>query len=184
MRTKAMPALMAVLATALLAACSSPESGDEPAPDDAAQPMQARGQRGAAGGSLGAPLLLEALTPGDRSRAELEGELGCAFYASRGDDPLFAGAGNVSADAGAQGLVKVDGAAVLLTMEGPGGYDRMADGARFTADTLSAEIELTGSEPLAEDPPIAAESPMVEARLTVAREGRTIAIDGLYECGP
>jgi hypothetical protein len=186
MHSKARPALVAALSATLaaaLAACSSPES-DEPASEETAIARQAEGPRSGAGGATGAPLLLEALEPGDRAGGQLQGELGCAFYASRGDDPLFMGAGSVSNGASAQGLLKIDGEPVLLTMEGLGGYDRMADGARFTAETLSADIEVTGSEPLAEDPPVAGESPMLEARLTVAREGRTIAIDGFYECGP
>ena len=181
-------AVLAAMSACALAACSSPEAPEDIATDDMAANVPTTspgsGPAGAPGGARGAPVLLEAMEPQDQAGVALDGELGCAFYASRGDDPLFVGAGDVGSDGGAEGLVKVDGQPVRLAMDGAGGYDRMADGALFSAGALAAEIDVTGSEPLAEDPPIAGESPIFPARLTVTREGRSIAVDGLYECGP
>ena len=172
----------AIVSSLVLAACSpgGGSASDEPPADDDGSPIT--GDQPSA--TAGAPILLETLGPGDRNDVELVGELGCGFYASRGDDPLFIGLGTVSDEDSAEGMVKVDGRAVKLVMNGAGGYDRMADGAQFTGGGLTVAFSVIGAEPLAEDPPVAGESPVHPARMHVARAGRELQIDGYYECGP
>jgi len=168
----------AIVSSLLLAACS-PGGGsepDEPQVDNAGSPS--------AGDQPSAPILLETLGPRDRDDVELAGELGCGFYASRGGDPLFIGMGSVSDAESAEGMVKIDGRAVKLAMNGVGGYDRLVDGAQFAGGGLIVAVSVTGTEPLAEDPPVAGESPVHPARMHVARAGRELQIDGYYECGP
>ena len=172
--------LHAMILAFLLTACSSPE------PQDEAQPVEASpsAEISAPAQPPGAPVMLDTLNADDRAENRLDGELGCAFSPSRGDDPLLSAASYVDPGVGGEALVKIDGEPVRLAMDGTGGYDRMTDGVRFAADGLSAQIEVTGDQPLPEDPPIAGESPIYTARLTVERDGRAISIDGFYECGP
>jgi len=174
----------AIMFSVLLAACSAGgDSGSNSPEADSAMTSTSSAQPPAID-TTGAPILLETLGPDDHEIVQLSGELGCAFYASRGDEPLFIGLGFVSDEESAEGLVKIDGSPVKLAMEGAGGYDRMAAGARFTGTDLAVEVNVTGAEPLPEDPPIAGESPMHHARMSVARAGRELQIDGYYECGP
>ena len=88
-------AALAAMSACALAACSSPETPEDDATDDVAVGVPAGSSNRAPSGAGGAPVLLEAMEPQDQARVTLDGELGCAFYASRGDDPLFLGAGDV-----------------------------------------------------------------------------------------
>lgn len=178
-RTRASLAASALL---ILAACSPPS---EPAGEGANEAEAATGEpAGLPVRATGAPILLETLAPADLQAAELEGELGCSFSAARNDEPLFLGMANVIGDEGAQGLVRIDGDVSPLSMDAVGGYDRMAQGARFSAGQLSLSFEVKGGTPLPEDPPVAGELPLREARMVVARGDRRLAIDGFWECGP
>ncbi|WP_374407608.1 hypothetical protein [Pelagerythrobacter sp.] len=169
---------IAILGAALaLAACNE---GAEPANDpagDAATP--------AAPATI-EPAGLEVLGESDISGAALKGELACGFRREgEGEGLLFLGRGNVDRTEGATGAVKYAGQVVSVAIDGTGGYDAMADGARFTGEGLSLSIAPQDGEPLAEDPQIAMESPLHPATLTFTPEGGPEqAIQGLYECGP
>ncbi len=88
-------------------------------------------------------------------------------------------------DAGAEAAAKYGGSVRRLAMEGTGGYDAMADGARFSGEGLTLTIARTGDAPIAEEPKVAMESPVYPATLTVTVPGETgQTIEGLFECGP
>lgn len=137
------------------------------------------------------PASLEPLGEADISGAALEGELACSFRREEGEGQgggeamLFLGRGDVSDEAGAAAVVRHGGQVIRLTMDGTGGYDAMADGARFTGAGLALAIAPDGGDALPEDPQVAMESPIHRATLTFTPKGapeQTIA--GLYECGP
>lgn len=128
---------------------------------------------------------LEELGEADLVGLALEGELACAFRRSGDDAPIFLGRGNVLEDAGAEAAVKYGGSVRRLAMDGRGGYDAMADGARFDGQGLTLTIDRTGDEPIAEEPRVAMESPIYPATLTFTGPGEARqAIEGLFECGP
>lgn len=161
---------IAILGAALtLAACGG---ADEPPREPAASK------------SPTAPAL-EEMSEADLVRTDLEGELACAFRAGEKAAPLFLGRGNVLDDAGARGAVKYEGTVRTLAMDGTGGYDAMADGARFEGEGLALTIATSSDEPLAEEPQVAMESPIYPATLTFSPAGQPAqTIEGLFECGP
>lgn len=165
---------IAILATALaLTACG--DTG-EPAGEPAATGQAAAVERSAT---------LEELGAADLADIALEGELACAFRRTEGAAPIFLGRGNVLEDAGAEAAAKYGGSVRRLAMEGTGGYDAMADGARFSGEGLTLTIARTGDAPIAEEPKVAMESPVYPATLTVTVPGETgQTIEGLFECGP
>ena len=113
-----------------------------------------------------APLLLETIDPAELASANRQGERGCAFYATRNDDPLFVGKGPIGQDIEANGLVKIDRQVTKLAMNGAGGYDQMAAGATFAAGDLAAQIAIIDPAPVRETPAVADGSPTRHARLT------------------
>lgn len=128
---------------------------------------------------------LEVLSEADLARADLQGELACTFRRGDKGGPIFLGRGDVLDDAGAEGAVKYGGAVRELAMEGTGGYDAMADGARFEGGGFTLAIATTGDEPLAEEPSVAMESPIYPATLTFTAPGEVErTIEGVFECGP
>lgn len=166
----------AVLAAALaLTACGGePQRAAEETPAPAATPAPE-------------PVAsLDELSEADVSGAELAGELACSFRRAQGEGTLFLGRGDVVDTAGAEAVVKLGGAVRQLAMAGEGGYDAMADGARFEGEGIALAIAKSGDEPIAEDPQVAMESPIYPAVMTVVagpgQEER--AIQGLLECGP
>lgn len=128
---------------------------------------------------------LEGLGETDLAGIGLEGELACTFRRSEGQSPIFFGRGDVLDDASAEGAVKYDGTVRTLAMAGTGGYDAMADGARFEGEGLTLTIATAGDEPIQEEPQIAMESPIYPATLTFTAADQTEqAVQGLFECGP
>lgn len=128
---------------------------------------------------------LEELSEADLAQTDLAGELACTFRRSEEGGPIFLGRGNVVDEAGAEGAVKYHGAVRKLAMEGKGGYDAMADGARFEGSGFTLTIATTGDEPLAEEPQVAMESPIYPATLTFTAPGEVErTIEGVFECGP
>ncbi len=176
-----------ILALSLLAAACG-QAGDDtvpqqpaPTPDIARDPAPPAPPPPVPAGMLVPDTLGEA----DRGAAQLAGELGCSFARNPAEDPLLIAAADVADDARGQALVRIGGAVETLRMDRAGGFNAMSRGARFTgADGLAVDVAVTGSEALVETPRIAMESPRFAATLTYARGGRTIALDGFYECGP
>lgn len=167
---------IAILGAALvLAACG--DAGEQPRQPDVAKPSATpTAERSAT---------LEELDEADIRSARLEGELACTFRRGDGQAPVFFGRGNVLDDVGAVAAVKYGGSVRRLEMEGRGGYDAMANGARFGGQGLTLTIDKTGDEPIAEEPQIAMESPIYRATLTFTGPGEAKqAIEGLFECGP
>ena len=168
---------IAILGAALaLAACGTER---EPGPADAPQPSPATAPAPDEG------TVLEELGEADFAQANLAGELGCSFRRDADALAIWIGRGDVAGDAGAESMIKFGGAVRKLAMAGTGGYDAMADGARFENGGVALAISKTDDEPLAEDPQIAMESPIHPATLTFAvtgEEERTV--QGLLECGP
>ena len=171
------PRLILSLACALtvLGGCSAANEPEEEPASGTARTTQA---------APGAPIMLDTLAPDAISAAGLAGELGCSFAFSRGDEPLLMGWGFVDSPGAAEALMKVDGAVVKLAQVGGGGFEAMASGSTFSAEELSASVEVTGDRPLPEEPQVAMESPIHPARLTIERSGRKLMIDGFWECGP
>lgn len=167
---------IAILCAALvLAACG--DTGEQARQRDVAEPSAPPATDRAA--------TLEELGEADIRSARLEGELACTFRRENGQAPIFFGRGNVLDDAGAVAAVKYDGSVRRLAMEGRGGYDAMADGARFGGQGLTLTIDRAGDEPVAEEPQVAMESPIYPATLTFTGPGEARqAIEGLFECGP
>lgn len=168
---------IAILVLALtLAGCGE---GSEPAAEPAATraPIAPVAQPASA---------LEELNETDLAQADLEGELACTFRRSQEGPPIFFGRGDVLDDAGAVAAVKYDGAVRRLAMARTGGYDAMADGARFEGSGIALTIATTGGGPLAEEPQVAMESPIHRAILTfTAPPGEAErTVEGVFECGP
>lgn len=168
---------------ALAAACAA-EPPAEPNSQSAAMPSAPGSVPSNRGDIVAAPIDLGTLRNEDIAAADLEGELGCAFLPALGGDELWIGQGDVPPGAGAQGLIRIGGESVKLTMTGRGGYDAMADGAQFTGGGVAVSFARTGSQPMVEEPGIEMESPAFTARMIVARGSRKLAIDGVLECGP
>ncbi len=167
---------IAILGAALvLAACG--DTGERTRQPDVAEPSATpTAERSAT---------LEELDEADIRSARLEGELACTFRHEDGQAPIFFGRGNVLDDVGAIAAVKYGGSVQRLEMEGRGGYDAMADGARFGGQGLTLTIATTGDDPLPEKPQVAMESPAYPATLTFTGPGEARQmIEGLFECGP
>lgn len=179
MRTSSVPLLPLLV---LSAACGS-EPAAEPGPQSAAT-QSAPGPASPAAKPAAPPIDLGTLSYEDAAAADLEGELGCGFMPALGGEELWIGQGDVLPEAGAQGLIRVDGEPVELTMAGIGGYDVMADGARFTAGDLAVSFTRTGTEPLVEEPGIEMESAAFPTTMTVTRGTRKLVVEGVLECGP
>ncbi|RIV75781.1 hypothetical protein [Pelagerythrobacter aerophilus] len=167
---------IAILGAALvLAACG--DAGEPTREPDVAEPSAMPAVEPSA--------TLEELGEDDIRAARLEGELACAFRRSDGQVPIFLGRGNVLDEVGAVAAVKYGGSVQRLEMEGRGGYDAMADGARFGGQGLTLTIARTGEAPIAEEPQAAMESPIYPATLTFTGPGEAKrVIEGLFECGP
>lgn len=128
---------------------------------------------------------LEPLGEADLATVDLSGELACSFRREAAAAPIWLGRGDVDPAAGAEAVVKLGGAVRKLTMAGAGGYDAMAEGARFEGEGVTLAIARSGDEPTAEQPQIAMESPTYPAVMTVSLSGRDErTIQGLFECGP
>jgi len=169
----------------LISACGSEPAVDRDsrAAPPASEPAPA-GPATAVAAAAAKPINLGALGFDDIAAAGLQGELGCGFMTALGGEELWIGQGDVDPRAGAQSVVKVDGDVVKLTMEGKGGYDVMADGARFAAGDLSVAFVRTGSDPLVEEPGVAMESAAFPAQMSVRRGDSSMMIEGVLECGP
>lgn len=166
-----------VLAAALaLAACGG--EPDQPAEEAAAlAPAATPAPEPAA--------MLEELGEADLATVDLAGELGCSFRREDAKAPIWLGRGDVADDAGAEAVVKLDGAVHELAMAGEGGYSAMADGARFKGGNIALAIAKTGDEPIEEEPQIAMESPIYPATLTFTTTSEAEqVVRGLLECGP
>lgn len=177
-------ALLVITILLGLAACSPQDAADgspvaEAAPDVSSQP-------GATPPSAEAsePLDIGVVDAAVLASAPLAGELGCSFAPSQGGEALFVGRGDVVETAYAEGLVRIDGQPVKLTMDRTGGYNAMSEGTRFANGDTSVNIVAAGDEPMEETPTVAMESPIYSASMTIARGDRTVRIDGFYECGP
>ena len=174
----------------LATACSTPP-GAGPARSSASAGEESPPERSDGAGALpDGPLPdraqgLTPFTPENFESAGLTGELACSFSRSHGGEVLFLGSGDVDPDAGADGVVVVDGTLRRLAMEGTGGYDALANGARLVGSGVRVTLERTSRVALEEDPPIAGESPAYPGRMTVALEGtQDVVVEGIFECGP
>ncbi len=167
----------------LLAACGS-EPTNEPAADSAATTSAPVPTASATPAPAAKPIDLGTLSYNDIAGARLDGELGCNFKRGFGSEELWIGMADVLPDADAQGVIKIDGKVVDLSMDGTGGFNAMADGARFIAGDLAVAFVRTGSEPLVEELAIEMESSAFPTRMTVTRGGQTLAVEGVLECGP
>lgn len=168
---------IAILATALaLTAC---ESEPEPAVEETPAPAST------ATSTSQPTVTLEPLGEADLAAVALSGELACSFRREGVAAPIWLGRGDVGDAAGAEAVVKLGGAVRKLTMAGEGGYDAMADGARFEGEGVALAIARSGDEPIAEEPQVAMESPIHPAVITVSVSGgEARAVQGLLECGP
>lgn len=182
------PIAAAVLALTLppLASCSpteEPAASEETADIAVSRPPELPGP--AAGEDRPEPVVPLELTRAEWRGLNLEGELGCAFARHSGDAPLFFATGIVGMERAAEGALKLGEGPIKLVMDRPGGFDALSEGGRFTGDDgVFAEIAVNGDEPLVETPQIAMESPQYRATLTVGRDGQSLAVDGIWECGP
>lgn len=186
------PAVLALIAGALLAACApAPEPAQDasrdPAPDatsapaasepvDAAQAPAAPAPGGDTIGGDGSQIRLDALTEQDLTEADLSGELACSFSA---DDaaPILLARGMVASDDPAQGIVKVAG--YVEAIRAPGGFDGILENPTFTGQGKTIVIALTGPATGG------GESPPRPATLTYQRaDGASRSFDGRWQCGP
>lgn len=172
---------IAVLGAALALAACGDTSEPAPEPAEAEAPAAPTVEQPAILQEPG----LEELGEADLAEVDLDGELACTFRRDEGRGPIFFGRGDVLDDASAEGAVKYDGTVRTLAMAGTGGYDAMADGARFEGEGLALTIATAGDEPIQEEPQIAMESPIYPATLTFTAPGQAEqAVQGLFECGP
>jgi ABC-type amino acid transport substrate-binding protein len=194
-------ALIALLASLTLAACSQPnESGTNaagaqrdapasattaaddqgseaaPTPAEPTPPASPADDQGETIGGDGSPIRLTPLSMSDIDDADLSGELVCTF-GTADSPPLLYAAGDVGSSDPAMGVVKV-----LDSVErigAPGGYNGMVRGATFAGQGKTVRIALTGG------PIGGGESPPHSATLTYERaDGASRTFNGLWTCGP
>lgn len=177
---------VAVLSTALLAACAPADDAAQPAADvpavaptptaaDEVAPAPAAPASGTVGGD-GSEIVLDTLSEGDISGADLAGELACSF-ADEGAQPLLYAMGVVGSQDPAQGIVKVAG--YVEPVRAPGGFDGMTQNPTFTGQGKTIRIEETGAAIGG------GESPPRPATLTYQRaDGASRTIEGRWQCGP
>jgi len=175
--------LAGVLLPFALAACSdpAPDTAQEAAP--AAAPPAGSAEAASAMADM-LNLAVQELTPLHIEQANLAGELACSFAPGPGGELLFLGRGDVGAAAGAQGLISLPDGVRKLAMDGVGGYDAMARGARFTGEDVGVEIALGDPGEGGEELQVAEESPALPATMTVRSASSEIAVQGVYRCGP
>lgn len=120
----------------------------------------------------------------DWKSVNLRGELGCDFSRG-GDGPLLFATSFVDPEAPADAAVKLAGQVVRLTTAGEGGFDNLVKGARFAEPGgLVVNVVRISDKAMAEQPPIAEESPRYAAMMVVSKAGRELAVDGFWKCGP
>ena len=170
---------LAFAATLLLGVSACAEPIDRTADDEAVVPPPAE-MTPAASQTMLVPGVID---EGLRRDRDMMGELGCVFR--RGNETLFvASANSVSLDS-AQGLVVIDGEPRTLDIDGEGGYNSLQGAASFSgADGL--EIEIAAGEPAQiEDNEEALTGPEpMQATMTLRQGGRSVNVEGIYECGP
>lgn len=172
----AWPRLTVVFAAACsLAACSQPESAQEPT---APKPAETAG---------GADMAFspEALSADDMKQVSVNGELGCAFALEKQSPALLIARGNVGSTTPASGIIKIAGRTIPLKSREPSGFDGLGDGATFEGPAVTVAIER-----LSEDSPPSTmagseESPPYPAKMILSGEGGAEnAMNGLWTCGP
>ena len=181
---------IAIVSTALLAACSPADDAAEPGSDvpavaptptaaDEVAPEPAAPAPVAAGGTVGgdgSEIVLDTLTEADVTGANLQGELACSF-SEDGQPPLLHAVGVVGSQDPAQGVVKVAG--YVEPVRAPGGFDGMTQNPTFTGQGKTIRIEETGAAIGG------GESPPRPATLTYLRaDGASRTIEGRWQCGP
>ncbi len=176
------PALLCAVVMLSLAACSGGSDNGDNRSDrlviDPATPVPTASPRADAVGLEPTPL-----TESDLREVTLAGELGCSFARRIGGEALFLGQGDVGGEE-AEGVVKLEGQLRRLSMRDAGGYDAMANGARFVGEGLSVAIDIIDDEPIVEEPGIAMESTAKSATMTVLRDDAKDVATGIFECGP
>ncbi len=124
----------------------------------------------------GASIALDALDAQDIARANLAGELACAFLRADGTAVLHA-TGFVASDAPARGLVKLSG--VVEPVEAPGGFDGLVAAPVFRGRGMTIDIAPTGPATAGGESP-----PRPATLVFLAADGSRREIRGSWQCGP
>ncbi|WP_347302590.1 hypothetical protein V5740_11365 [Croceibacterium sp. TMG7-5b_MA50] len=186
--------LLALLATAALAACGAPDDQSLPSEENTAvtpavptatpvmtpAPQSATAESRTVGGD-GSTLALTPLTGAELEGVTLAGELACAFATQAGEPPLLLARGDVGDDDGrASFAIKIgDYVEQGLALE-DGGFDAMLDGGRFGTKGMTLSVRNVG-EPARGG----GESPPRQAELLAQRaDGAERVFAGTWTCGP
>ena len=174
------PALCTLVACLALAACGSeiPDDRDESLTQTTPLPSPSL----PAGSIERTTLVPGVISPGLQEQRGLDGDLGCVFR--RGEEMLFASIANAASLENAQGLVVIDGEPIELAMEGEGGYNALARGARFSGpDNLTVSFDISEAAAAEDQEAPVTGPPPKEAMMQIARAGKSLSVEGIYECG-
>lgn len=172
---------------ALLAGCADPvpAGSDSKAANPRVPDFAASGSPAATPAMRsGTTLVPDTLSADEWRRANLRGELGCAFARAPDEGPLFFATSYVGDAATPEGVIKLDDQVVKLLSQTRGGFAALGRGGRFLGpDNLLVRIDRE-SPRISETPAIAEESPRYPARLILSLGGRELSVEGIWECGP
>ena len=131
------------------------------------------------------PGAIEALDSADMRAAGLRGELGCSFADGRGRTLLMA-MGTVGGTQPGEAIVRIGGAIHRLTA--PGGFNAMVKGTSFTGDGLTFTVKATtptrGGGESPDQPARLTYTPANTATDGAPKDETTLAVNGMWQCGP